>query len=66
MQDEDSVSVMSPRASCNRADYWIPIRPRAQLALNKRSTGKEPASPLHCTFNDNTMIWSLKRILFIL
>lgn len=40
MQDEDSLSVMSPRANCNRADYWIPIRPRAQLAQNKRRTGK--------------------------
>lgn len=40
MQDEDSLSVMSPRASCNRADYWIPIRLRAQLAQNERRTGK--------------------------
>lgn len=40
MRDEDSLSVMSPRASCNRAEYGIPIRPRAQLAQNERRTGK--------------------------
>lgn len=32
MRDEDSRSVMSPRASCNRAYYWI--------VTNKAKVGK--------------------------
>lgn len=60
MQDEDSLFVMSPRASCNRAYYWIPIRLRYQLAENERSTEKQGCMKhLNYMLDSKPILWSL-------